>query len=217
MRHYPVGASTGYMQDKRGDWEGLVESALAVSSSAVELAALSERELPGLLEFLRDSPELPFRYISLHAPTKQMAMPEVELVDLLSRVPVWVDAIVAHPDVIDDFGSYAPLGRRLLIENMDNRKGTGRTADELASVFEVLPEAGLCFDVAHAWSIDPSMEEGARILDAYRGRLRHVHLSSLDDASHHVPLRPADEETFAGLLNRCRDVPWILEAAPPDA
>jgi hypothetical protein len=39
-----------------------------------------------------------------------------------------------------------------------------------------------------------------------------VHVSSLDAAGHHVPLRPADEVAFTPLLRRCRDVPWILEA-----
>jgi hypothetical protein len=39
-----------------------------------------------------------------------------------------------------------------------------------------------------------------------------VHVSSLDEDCHHVPLTGADEERFTGLLSRCRDVPWILEA-----
>ena len=86
------------------------------------------------------------------------------------------------------------------------------TADQLAGLFDELPEAGLCFDVAHAKSVDPSMEEGARILDAFGDRLRHVHLSSLDSTCHHVPLTAEDESLFAPLLSRCRDVPWILEA-----
>ncbi len=50
--------------------------------------------------------------------------------------------------------------------------------------FEELPEAGLCFDVAQPWSIDKSMGEGHRILDAFMGKLRHIHLSSLDEDSH---------------------------------
>ena len=40
---------------------------------------------------------------------------------------------------------------------MDDRKGTGRTADEIEPFFEALPDAGFCLDVAHAWSIDPTM------------------------------------------------------------
>jgi hypothetical protein len=44
--------------------------------------------------------------------------------------------------------------------------------------------------------------------------LSHVHLSSLDEHSSHVPLTAEDETLFASLLSRCDDVPWILEAPP---
>jgi hypothetical protein len=213
-RHSPVGASTGYMEDLRGEWDELVRRAGDLSSFAIELAALSEDELPGLLEYFSDEPPLSFRYVSVHAPSKGLTIPEPDLVAGLAGLPRWIDAIVVHPDVVRDPANYAPLGRRLVLENMDKRKGDGRSVEELQGFFERLPEAGLCFDVAHAASIDPSMEEGARILDAFAGRLRHVHLSSLDEESHHVSLRPDDEERFAGLLSRCRDVPWILEAPP---
>jgi sugar phosphate isomerase/epimerase len=131
---------------------------------------------------------------------------------MLARLPRWIDAIVVHPDAIGETALYRPLGRRLAIENMDARKPAGQTAEELAPFFEELPDAGLCFDVAHAKSVDPSMAEGGRILDEFGDRLRHVHLSSLDENCHHVPLTEDDESLFASLLSRCRDVPWILEA-----
>ena len=213
-RHSPVGASTGYMEDGRGDWAKLVERAAGLSPFAIEFAALSENELPSLLEYFRGEPRLLFRYVSVHAPSKGLRMSEPDLVAGLAGLPRWIDAIVVHPDVICDPANYAPLGRRLVLENMDKRKGDGRTVEELQGFFEQLPEAGLCFDVAHAASVDASMEEGTSILDAFTGRLRHVHLSSLDGESHHVSLRPDDEERFAALLSRCRDVPWILEAPP---
>jgi hypothetical protein len=217
IRHYLLGASTGYMAAHRGDWPRLNAEALELSPVAIELAALSEDELPGLLDYFATGPELPYRYLSVHAPSKAISRPEPELVEMLTQLPRWLDAIVVHPDVIDDPANYRPLGARLLIENMDDRKGDGRTAAELAPYFEALPEAGLCFDIAHAASIDPSMDEGRRSLDAFAGRLREVHLSSLDADSHHVPLRESDEERFSDLLARCKDVPWILEAPPPDA
>jgi hypothetical protein len=216
VRHYPIGASTGYMAEHRGQWGLLVEEAASLSWFAVELSALSEKELSGLTVFLSEARDLPFRYVSVHAPSKGMELPEDELVRSLMALPRWIDAVVVHPDVIRDPAAYGPLGRRLVLENMDKRKGNGRTADELRVYFDALPMAGLCFDIAHAWSIDKTLGEGKRILDAFTGRLRHVHLSSLDDTDSHVPLREADAHRFAPLLSRCRDVPWILEAPPPD-
>jgi Xylose isomerase-like TIM barrel len=213
--HGLIGCSTGYMVDDRENWCLLIDQAAAVSSVAVELSAISEPELPTLLGYLERAPELPFRYVSVHGPSKALDLPEAELVEILASLPRWIDAIVMHPDNIRDAALYRRLGRRLVLENMDRRKHDGRSADELGRWFEVLPEAGLCFDIAHAKSVDNTLVEGEAILKRYARRLRHVHLSSLDKASHHVPLIAADEDRFRSLLENCRDVPWILEAPPP--
>ena len=139
-------------------------------------------------------------------------MPENELADLLALMPDVVEAVVMHPDTIDDAAAYEVLGSRLVIENMDPRKPRGRTADELESLFDSLPEAGFCFDIAHAHAIDESMTVANDLLDAYGARLRHVHLSSLTHDLGHVPLRADHWELFRPVLSRCLDVPWILEA-----
>lgn len=215
LGHHPVGSSTGYMMRNRGNWPKLVDEASKVSSFAVELTALGEDELPALLGFLAEDPPLPFRYVSVHGPSKGRQMAEAELVALLAELPPFVDAIVLHPDEIKDPARYRPLGSRLLIENMDSRKTAGKNRAELEVVFEQLPEAGFCFDVAHAWTVDPSMQVGNELLDRFASRLKHVHLSSISTDLGHVPLSIEQEELFAPLLSRCRDVPWILEAAPP--
>jgi hypothetical protein len=215
-QHHPLGASTGYMAEDRGDWEALVERALATSSFAVELAALSERELPGLRAYLDSAPTLPFHYLSVHAPVKHRLAGEAELVDQLAALPPWVDAIVVHPDVIDDVSLYRRLGSALVLENMDPRKSAGLTAGELEPLFAALPEAGFCFDIAHAAAVDQSLEEAHRLLDRFCGRLRHLHVSSLDDECHHIPLVDTAEQAWASVLRRCRDVPWILEAPLDD-
>lgn len=202
------------MSDLRGDWPRLAEEASRVSSFAVELTALDEEELPGLLDFLSSGTSLPFRYLSVHGPSKGRRMSERELVARLGEVPASVDAIVLHPDQIADPPLYEPLSARLVIENMDARKSTGRDGDELEPLFAALPAAGFCFDVAHAWTIDPTMEVGNDLLSRFASRLRHVHVSSISADLAHVPLSADQEALFEPLLSRCRDVPWILEAEP---
>jgi hypothetical protein len=214
FEHHPLGASTGYMAGHRGDWPRLVEEASRVSSFAIELAALGEDELPDLLDFLASGPPLPFRYLSVHGPSKGRRLSEQELVARLSALPTSVDAIVLHPDQIVDPSRYAALGSRLVIENMDARKSSGMHGEELDALFGELPAAGFCFDVAHAWTVDETMAVGEELLDRFTSRLRHVHLSSISRRLGHVPLSPEHEELFAPLLARCRDVPWILEAEP---
>ena len=216
-RHHPVGASTGYMQSLRGDWEAQVAEAWRVSSFAIELSALSESELPSLAEYLKRTQSLPFRYISIHGPSKGRQMDEERLVFALGQLASCADAFVMHPDTIKSLELYRPLGSKLLLENMDARKTAGRTREELEEVFAELPDAGFCFDVPHAWSIDPAMSVANDLLDGFSVRLRHVHLSSLSEDLHHVPLTPEDEGLFAPVLRRCLDVPWIFEAPPPVA
>lgn len=211
-QHHPLGASTGMLAAPRGDWAALADEALDTSVFAVELAALAEPELPGLLTFLREERALPFRYVSVHAPSKQRSLPEAELVEALLPLLPRVDAIVVHPDTIGDPEPWRALGGTLVLENMDARKADGRTADELAPWFAALPQAGLCLDVAHVASIDPTMAEGHELLDRFGARLRHLHVSSLDEDCHHLPLSADDERRFTPLLSRSRDVPWILEA-----
>lgn len=211
-RHHPLGISTGVFHTRALAWPALVAHACRVSSYAVELSALSGRELPGLIQYLDRGPRLPFRYLSVHAPTKGL---DAGTVARLREIPLWVRSVVTHPDVLDDLQPYRRLGTRLVLENLDDRKLTGRTPDELEEFFDELPDAGFCLDVAHAHSLDPSMELAHELLDRFRCRLRHVHLSSLDAGGRHRELTRDDEELFADVLDRCRDVPWILEAEPP--
>jgi sugar phosphate isomerase/epimerase len=136
------------------------------------------------------------------------------MVAWLGELPLNVSSIVTHPETIEDAAAYRVLGSRLVIENMDARKSSGRTWEELAPLFEQLPQAGFCFDIAHAWSVDPEMGLAHELLDRLGTRLRQVHLSSLRDGKH-VPVLPEHDALFAPVLDRCRDVPWILEAERP--
>ncbi len=214
-RHLTLGCSTGYMTDYRDDWERLVDEAAAVSSMAVELSAMSARELPGLLRYLSSAPRLPFLFVSVHAPSKGGETDEITLVNEIGGLPAWIDVIVVHPDTISDPALYRPLGRRLALENMDTRKSTGHTADDLHTYFAELPEARLCLDIAHARDVDPTLGVAEELLRRFSNRLSHVHVSSLNQAQHHVSLTLEDEALFSPVLARCRDVPWILEAPPP--
>ncbi len=211
--HHPTGASTGVL-GRGDDWPGLVRAACAVSTHAVELAAHRAEELTGLVRYLRGRPRLPFRHVSVHAPIKGAESADAERVAALLALPLDVRTLIVHPDGVEDPAPYRALGRRVVFENMDDRKRGGRTADELAPLFAAVPEAGFCLDIAHAHTIDPTLRVAAELLDRFRGRLREVHLSSIRGGSH-TELTPEDEALFAPLLSRCRDVPWILEATPP--
>ncbi|MBB4663049.1 hypothetical protein [Conexibacter arvalis] len=210
-----IGVSTGYMIGARGDWPRLAAAAEVLSDDVVELSALSARELPGLISFLDDVPELPFRHVSVHGPSKGWEGTPEALVELLRELPATVSGIVMHPETLGDASVYAALGEALRLENMDPRKHDARNADELARYFDALPAARFCFDVAHAQLHDPSMALAHELVDAFADRLAEVHLSSIEPNGRHVPLRPEDAEAFLPVLSRCVGVPWVLEAPLP--
>ncbi len=212
--HSTVGWSTGILTGDRGNWPVLARRAAEQSTLAAELSALSEPELPALLDYLQQADGLPFLFVSIHGPSKQREMPEARLVEILLHLRSKADVVVLHPDAMHDLPEYERLGSLLAVENMDSRKNLGQTVEQLEPIMDALPDARLCFDIAHAKAVDPTMAEGARILDRWLDRLSHVHVSSLDGGCHHVPLTRRDEELFGPLLERCRDVPWILEAPP---
>ncbi|MCA9046588.1 MAG: hypothetical protein KDA69_19830 [Planctomycetaceae bacterium] len=156
--------------------------------NAIELSALREDEVAELVNGI-DSLDLDsYDYISVHAPSRLAKTTEDELARTLAPVFQRRWNVVIHPDVIKTPTVWRPYGELVCIENMDKRKPCGRTASELDVCFRDLPNASLCFDVAHARQIDPTMLEAKEILVRHGHRLRQVHLSSLASSSRHEPL-----------------------------
>lgn len=161
-----VGFSTGALA--LGDFERALRMLASKHAEAVELSALRSVELPRLLNAVSSRLEelqRRYRYIAFHAPTDYQE--ERGLVERLKSIAERGLNIVVHPDTIRDVSLWRQLEDHLCIENMDSRKATGRTARELRGSFERLPQAKLCFDVAHARQVDPTMTEAARILSEF--------------------------------------------------
>lgn len=199
------------MAASRGDWPTLVASARSVSTAAVELSALSAPELPGLLGYLAGN-KPGFKFISVHGPSKGWDGSSVPLIAAVERLPAWIDTMVLHPETLTEPEALREIGPRIALENMDARKLDARSADELGPFFELLPGARFCFDIAHAASVDPTMRVAEELLNRFGERLSHLHLSSLTEHGKHVTLSGGDWQRFKPLLERCRGVPWVLEA-----
>lgn len=173
---------------------------------AVELSMLREPEVLPLIAALPQLNLEDFDYVSVHAPSRfDSQESEADVATRLqSEIPEqW--PIVLHPDASRDLDLWKPFGERLLIENMDRRKTTGRTANDLATVFERLPEAQLCFDIAHARQVDPSMLEAWRILRGFGERLVEVHISELNTASQHRRISEAAVRAFRSVAHLIDD------------
>ena len=202
-----IGFSTGALF-KEALAEG-VAAAEQMNLDVIELSALRFRELTSLVEFVATHSLAHFTYVSVHAPTDYAPDQEGDIAAALLRVASkWHWPIIVHPDCLSNFNLWKPFGALLCIENMDKRKTVGRTVEELTTVFEQLPEAKLCFDVAHARQIDSSMTEAYRILRTFSGRICQVHLSEVTSSSKHERISDAAVEAY-------REVAWQWPHSAP--
>jgi len=181
-----IGFSTGSLAFS--DFDAALSFLKGTNANVVELSALRERELSPLVDALDDLDLTQFQYVSFHAPSSRRFYSERELIAELKKVTLRRIPVVLHPDVIEEHEPWNELGEYLLIENMDVRKPIGRTASNLLSIFEKLPEAKFCFDLAHVRQVDPSMIEGLMMLEMFSGKLFQLHLSDVNTHSRHEPL-----------------------------
>lgn len=211
-----IGFSTGALA--RADFRTSLDAMRHFGTRVAEISALRMNEVGPLLEVIFSLDLSAFSYVSVHAPSSFTADEEAWLAEMLLPLAQREWPIILHPDTIHSHARWAPFGRFLCIENMDKRKPAGRTVAELARVFELLPDASLCFDLAHARQCDPSMTESFRILRAFGSRLMQVHMSDVDVASRHVPLTWVSIQAFAEVAELIpADVPVVLESPVPIA
>jgi hypothetical protein len=206
-----VGFSSGALA--YGDFMGALSTLREKHFPCLELSALRVTELDPLLNALPHIDLSGYSYISFHAPSN--FSPDEEswvAARLYADVPEhW--PIIIHPDTLVDFSQWARFGKRLAIENMDRRKPLGRTARELKDIFDLLPNASLCFDVGHARQCDASMTEAYLILSSFAGRLVQVHISEVNSASQHDPISHGAKLAFQRIAAMIPQwIPIIIES-----
>lgn len=210
----PVGFSTGALG--LGDTAKALEMLRGRDFPAIEFSALRWPELDQVLREILLAVPGSYQYVSCHAPSAFPAEREAELVELLAaRIPRPVP-IVVHPDTISRVELWRALGPRLLLENMDLRKRTGRRVEELRPFFDVLPEARFCLDVGHARQFDPSMTEAWRMLRAFQDRLVQAHVSEVATNSQHDRLSETAILAFREIADMVPEsIPLIIESRVP--
>jgi len=183
------------------------------SVQIIEISALRQNELQPIVDMLDVLDLKKFEYKSFHAPSSMEADFEPIALNLLARVAVRGWPIIVHPDAMHNVSEWSRFGDLLYIENMDKRKPIGQTADDLANIFEDLPDAALCLDLGHARQVDPTMSEAAEILNRFQDRLRQLHVSAVNSQSQHDPLTLEAVLAFQRVSRLIpADVPIILES-----
>lgn len=195
MKRY-IGFSTGAIG--KGDIKKSLSILYNTSADAIELSALRYEELSSIVEALDANDLTQYKYVSVHAPSRFTVDNEPHIISVLRSLNL---PIVVHPDTITS-EDWNVLGSSLLIENMDTRKYTGKTVEELKPWFSKFPESKMCFDIGHAYQL--GIGNVLDIIRTFKGKIQQVHLSLVDkDCAHHkIPT----EQEMTRLLEYIKDV-----------
>jgi len=204
------GFSTGALA--KGDFRSALSMLKHHHLGAIELSALRVHELPALLDTFAGLPLSDYQHVTIHAPSKFEAGAEREVADRLSRIADLVDGFIVHAEAIGDSSVWRSLGAKVFVENADGRKHTGRTVDEFLRVMDQLPDAKVCFDIAHVYQVDPTLLEAHRMIRAVGDRIGQIHLSQLDHACRHEALSRGIVMEFARLAPLLPQIAVILES-----
>ena len=211
----PMGYSTGALA--LSDVERALSMLEGSSATAVELSALRISELKPLLRLLGSLDLSRFDYVSFHAPSRFDAAEERVVADAMAEVAALGWLIVLHPDTLHDLGAWRQLGGLLAIENMDKRKRTGRTVEELEAFFDALPEASFCFDIGHAHQVDRTMTEAHFLVKQHRARLKQLHVSEVNAGSRHDALSQSAAQAFQRVAAQVPSEAALILEAPASA
>ncbi|HXI12372.1 MAG TPA: hypothetical protein VNM92_06970 [Thermoanaerobaculia bacterium] len=207
-----IGFSTGALA--KGDFRSALQMNhdSSLGADAIELSALRDRELATLIDAVPTLGLSAFQYVSFHAPGRLENLSEKAVVDALSLLPSkW--PLVVHPELLATPELWRPLGERLCIENMDNRKSFGRTLDEMRELFDSFPDATFCLDVGHARQVDPSMDGTLAMLRELGPRLKQLHVSDVGSDGEHMRLGTSAATAFAEIaLHVPLGCPIIIES-----
>ena len=111
-----IGFSTGALA--LGEYLRGLEMMRGSSANAVELSALREHELAGLMAGLERLQLDQFQYVSVHAPSRLVELSEPAVAEALLPCLDRGWNVVLHPDVIRDARCWKPFGRLLCLEGL---------------------------------------------------------------------------------------------------
>ncbi len=206
-----IGFSTGSLA--LGDFRLALEMLADKNVNSIELSSLRESELDDLMSQLEHLDLSKYKYISIHAPSKLQSLTEKELIQALEPAIHRGFHIVVHPDIITDFAAWKALGNLVCIENMDKRKPIGRTALDMEYLFDKLPAATFCFDIAHAKQVDPTMQEAFKMLQLFGNKLVQIHLSEVNSNNKHEKLNFGAIMSYQKVAHLIpKNIPIILES-----
>lgn len=180
----------------------------------IELGFITyEKFFSNQLDRITESDLEEFEYISFHTPKLNYGNNDdtkrffERINDFNKRAEL--DLVVFHPDMIEDFSIFENVNFNIGFENMDNRKKSCKSVDDIKSVMLENESFKFILDVNHCYSNDSSMKLAAEFYKGLGNRISQIHLSGF--SGYHDPLFETKQlEIIRSIQNF--DVPIIVES-----
>ncbi|MFA5986295.1 MAG: hypothetical protein WC819_03035 [Parcubacteria group bacterium] len=191
----------------------LVDRFCATGARAIELMCHTEEHVK-FLSAGEHAHIMQFDHISIHAPViayDDDAVSHVllkQLEELSARFSATY--VVFHPDAVKRWDIISQYKIPVAIENMDDRKKSFRTLDDVQSLLDRYP-FGLVIDLQHCFVNDPSMQLAKELHAQFGDRIVGYHISGYGPELLHVPLFETCQNEIVGALKQ-KERPIIIES-----
>ncbi len=207
-----IGFSTGifYKSSAFYSFETILMRLLKLGCTAIEVNSINPNMLEKILHYSKFLQE--FEFVGLHAPASKFKYKDnEETIDVLNKIrrinnKVKFDNIVLHPTNVEDwnvFQKYKELP--FSIENMDNRKGSYKTIEEIRKIIENY-NFQLTLDIQHIFSNDAEMKNLNEFFYYFTDNIKCIHISGFKD-DYHFPIY---KTTQNGILNSVPNKPVAI-------
>jgi len=162
-----------------------------------------------------------FQYCSIHTPAyayqhDEMSYKILDFIDTLCKT-LPIHNIVLHPDTVVDWSVFLKYKHLpISIENMDDRKKSHKSVEDLQKVFDAYPHFKFILDLQHCFVNDPSMQLAKDFHQAFGDRLVEYHISGYDPKLLHYPLFKTKQDGIIKAVER-KDLPMIIESTFDEA
>lgn len=154
-----------------------------------------------------------FEYVSFHAPGSDY-WKNADTKSFFERMSdfnkrVRLDLVLFHPDTVEDFSVFENADFNIGFENMDNRKKSCKSVDDIENILLKNDNFKFILDVNHCYSNDSSMKLAMKFYEKLGNRISQIHLSGFK--GYHDPLFETEQLEIIRSIQSF-DVPIIIES-----
>jgi hypothetical protein len=212
----PLGFSTGAFHNFLNPVSReTIDICLSFKLDAIEISCMRAEDIEQLRGLYEEGLSPYFSHISLHAPTRKIKYGDnsvcLSVLEKIWEAHLHLDfnAVIIHPDLVEDFSVFKDCPLPIAFENMDCRKIFGRNPEDFEFIFNLI-DSKLVLDLNHCYTNDISLELARKFKQDFNDRICEYHLSGYKQ--YHELLHVTRQSQLIGAIPEKGTVPIIIES-----